>query len=130
MRQAVFEERYGVDWNRFEQWLDRDERRRKRAADAALEPANALPDAEVPQAYRRICQHLALARDRQYSPELVDRLNRLALRRHHLLHGARARRGAAPPLEVLGAGLPRPARAARGVVVAAARRPPGARRCR
>jgi len=119
MRQAVFEERYGVDWNRFEQWLDRDERRRKRTADAAVEPANALPDVDVPQAYRHICQHLALARDRQYSPELVDRLNRLALRGHHLLYGARARRGAARSLEFLVGGFPRLVRAERGFVIAA-----------
>ena len=64
------------------------------AANAALEPAHALADVDVPQGYRRVCQHLALARDRQYSPELVDRLNRLALRGHQLLYGARP--GAAP----------------------------------
>ncbi len=120
MRQAVFEARYGPDWNRFEQWLDRDERRRRRAPNAALEPAHVLPDVDVPQAYRRICQHLALARDRQYSPELVDRLNRLALRGHHLLYGARARRGAARSLEFLLAGFPRLVRAERAFVIAAA----------
>ena len=120
MRQAVFEARYGPDWDRFEQWLDRDERLRRRAADAALEPAHALADVDVPQAYRRVCQHLALARDRQYSPELVDRLNRLALRGHHLLYGARARRGAAKGFEFLLAGFPRLVRAERAFVIAAA----------
>ncbi|MGE5794509.1 MAG: stage II sporulation protein M [Bacteroidota bacterium] len=120
MRQAVFEARYGPDWNRFEQWLDRDERRRSRAADAALEPAHALADLDVPQAYRRVCQHLALARDRQYSPELVDRLNRLALRGHHLLYGARTRRGAAQGLEFLFGGFPRLVREEGGFVAAAA----------
>jgi len=120
MRQAVFEARYGHDWNRFEQWLDRDERRRRRTPNAALEPAHPLPDVDVPQAYRRICQHLALARDRQYSPELVDRLNRLALRGHHLLYGARARRGTARSLEFLLAGFPRLVRAERGFVIVAA----------
>jgi uncharacterized membrane protein SpoIIM required for sporulation len=120
MRQAVFEARHGPDWNRFEQWLDRDERRRRRAADAAVEPAHALADVDVPQAYRRVCQHLALARDRQYSPELVDRLNRLALRGHHLLYGARPRRGAARGLAFLTAGFPQLVREERGFVVAAA----------
>src|SRR5512134_1336352 len=120
MRQAVFEARYGPDWNRFEQWLDRDERRRSRASDAALEPAHALADLDVPQAYRRVCQHLALARDRQYSPELVDRLNRLALRGHHLLYGARTRRGAAQGLEFLFGGFPRLVREEGGFVAAAA----------
>ena len=120
MRQAVFEARYGHDWNRFEQWLDHDERRRRRAADPAPEPAHALADVDVPQAYRRVCQHLALARDRQYSPELVDRLNRLALRGHHLLYGARPGRGAARGLEFLVAGFPRLVRDERGFVIAAA----------
>jgi uncharacterized membrane protein SpoIIM required for sporulation len=120
MRQAVFEARYGPDWNRFEQWLDRDERRRSRAANAVLEPAHALADLDVPQAYRRVCQHLALARDRQYSPELVDRLNRLALRGHHLLYGARTRRGAAQGLEFLLGGFPRLVREEGGFVAAAA----------
>jgi uncharacterized membrane protein SpoIIM required for sporulation len=120
MRQAVFEARYGPDWNRFEQWLDRNERRRSRAANAALEPTHALADLDVPQAYRRVCQHLALARDRQYSPELVDRLNRLALRGHHLLYGARTRRGAAQGLEFLLGGFPRLVREEGGFVAAAA----------
>jgi uncharacterized membrane protein SpoIIM required for sporulation len=120
MRQAVFEARYCPDWNRFEQWLDRDERRQRRAANEAVEPARALADMDVPQAYRRVCQHLALARDRQYSPELVDRLNRLALRGHHLLYGARTRRGAAQGLEFLLGGFPRLVREEGGFVAAAA----------
>ena len=92
MRQAIFEARHRPDWLRFEAWLDRHEKLRKR--ELAQPDADALPDAEVPQAYRHLCQHLALARDRQYSPDLVDNLNRLALRGHHLLYGARGRRGA------------------------------------
>jgi uncharacterized membrane protein SpoIIM required for sporulation len=117
MRQTVFEARQRPDWLRFEAWLDRHERlsTRKRAEAAA----DALPDVEVPQAYRRICQHLALARDREYSPDLVDRLNRLALRGHHLLYGARGRRGARA-LEFLAAGFPRLVREERTLVIAAA----------
>ena len=75
-------------WRRFEAWLDRHEKLRRRDRTAA--DPDALPDAEVPRAYRHVCQHLALARDREYSPDLVDRLNRLALRGHHLLYGARS----------------------------------------
>jgi uncharacterized membrane protein SpoIIM required for sporulation len=98
MRQAAFEARYARDWASFAQWLDRRESPQRRGArqgarggagDAA---AATLPDAEIPRAYRRLCQHLALARDRAYSPELVDRLNHLALRGHHLLYGARSHR--------------------------------------
>jgi uncharacterized membrane protein SpoIIM required for sporulation len=117
VRQAVFEARHGPDWERFEDWLDRDAGRRRAGAAAA---GRALPDAEVPPAYRRICQHLALARDRQYSPELVDRLNQLALRGHHLLYGARPRRGLARGLEFLVAEFPRRVRAERALVAVAA----------
>jgi uncharacterized membrane protein SpoIIM required for sporulation len=121
VRQAVFEERYGADWDRFEAWLDHDEKTaRRRSGGAAPAPAGALPDAAVPQAYRRVCQHLALARDRQYSPELVDRLNQLALRGHHLLYGARPRRGLARGLDFLAARFPQRVRAEGGLVAAAA----------
>ena len=90
MKQAVFEERYAPDWSRFEEWLDRraQPKRVRKQPDAEA----GLPDEEIPHAYRRLCQHLALARDRAYSPELVDRLNHLALRGHHLLYGARSHR--------------------------------------
>lgn len=94
MRQAVFEARYGQDWIRFEEWLDRREKPKRAGPRAGPEHADTatLPDAEIPRAYRRLCQHLALARDRAYSPVLVDRLNHLALRGHHLLYGARSHR--------------------------------------
>ena len=40
-----------------------------------------------PERYREICQHLALARRRRYGAELVEGLNRIALRGHqHLYH--------------------------------------------
>src|SRR5215510_5066172 len=120
MRQAVFEAHHVAGWQRFEALLDRNDRLRRREPGAVAEPVDALADAEVPQTYRRVCQHLALARDRQYSPELVDRLNRLALRGHHLLYGARARRGAARSMEFLVAGFPRLVRGERAFVIAAA----------
>lgn len=86
MKQAVFETRYGEEITRFETWLAR-----KMAGKAGVATGDVPPldDRDVPAAYRRICQLLALARDRQYSPDLVDRLNLLALRGHHLLYGAR-----------------------------------------
>ena len=47
----------------------------------------------MPARYRRLCQSLALAADRRYSPALVDRLNELALRGHHTLYRNRGRQG-------------------------------------
>ncbi len=117
MRQAAFEAQHGPAWQRFEAWLDRHDRVRRRER-AAADP-NGLPDAEVPRAYRHVCQHLALARDREYSPDLVDRLNGLAPRGHHLLYGARDGRRAHAVAFVL-AGFPRLVRAERAFVGAAA----------
>jgi uncharacterized membrane protein SpoIIM required for sporulation len=103
MRQAAFEARYGAEISRFEEWLER-----KRAAKRKQSPESVttLPDMEVPAAYRRLCQLLALARDRQYSPDLIDRLNQLVLRGHHLLYGARGGRSAST-LHFLAVGFPR-----------------------
>jgi len=108
VRQTAFEAQHGADWDRFERWLD------------GKNGADALPDMAVPATYRRICQHLALARDREYSPDLVDRLNALALRGHHLLYGARAPRGTARGLAFLVAGFPRLVRSEAALLAAAA----------
>ena len=78
MRQAAFEAEHGADWQAFEKFLD----------DARPPP---FPPVEMPARYRRLCQSLALATDRQYSPDLIDRLNRLALRGHHALYRNRRR---------------------------------------
>jgi len=117
MTQAAFVERHGPEWEAFEAWLKRrDELRR---ADEKHLPQAPIADAAVPERYRRLCQHLALARDRQYSPDLVDRLNALVLRGHHLLYGAsggRRQRG----LEFLQRGFPRLVREEARFVCAAA----------
>lgn len=86
MKQAAFEQRHAEEIGRFESWL---EHKRSAGKRDRTRPVSALPDIDMPAAYRRICQLLALARDRQYSPDLIDRLNQLVLRGHHLLYGAR-----------------------------------------
>jgi uncharacterized membrane protein SpoIIM required for sporulation len=116
MGQATFEARHAHEWAAFESWLAARERLRK--ARGGITPAGALPDDAVPAAYRALCQHLALARDRQYSPDLVDRLNQLVLRGHHALYGARGS-GAAGALEFLLRGFPRLVRAEWRLVTAA-----------
>jgi uncharacterized membrane protein SpoIIM required for sporulation len=84
MKQAVFENRYREEIERFEAWLDLAPKQRRRMKDDA---ASGLATDDVPASYRHICQLMALARDRQYSPDLVDRLNHLVLRGHHVLYG-------------------------------------------
>ena len=83
MKQTPFESSHRPAWAAFERFLDR-------SGEKAGESQGFAP-AEMPARYRRLCQNLALAADRHYSPELVDLLNRLALRGHHLLYANRGR---------------------------------------
>jgi uncharacterized membrane protein SpoIIM required for sporulation len=106
VRQLHFEEAHAKEWDEFEKFLD-----------GPKQPP--FPAEEMPPRYRRICQSLALAADRQYSPELVDRLNRLALRGHHALYRNR-RRQSQRVLEFLLAGFPALVRAEWRLVLAAA----------
>jgi uncharacterized membrane protein SpoIIM required for sporulation len=76
LKQAPFESAHASEWDQFEAFLDR-----KPSFDAA----------EMPSRFRRLCQSLALAAQRCYSTELVDRLNRLALRGHRALYANRRR---------------------------------------
>jgi uncharacterized membrane protein SpoIIM required for sporulation len=76
MKQTPFERAHAREWDEFESFLER---------------SSAFDPAELPARYRRLCQSLALAADRQYSPALVDRLNRLALLGHHALYRTRRR---------------------------------------
>lgn len=80
MKQSPFEAAHGEEWRAFERFLD---------APGGFAPG--FPPEEMPQRYRRLCHHLALAADRQYSPDLIDRLNLLALRGHHALYANRRR---------------------------------------
>lgn len=72
-----------------------------------------------PQLYRQVCQHLAIARDRHYTPALIEHLNRLVLDGHQYLYANRS------PLlmrmvEFIAYGFPRAVRANWGVVLASA----------
>jgi uncharacterized membrane protein SpoIIM required for sporulation len=91
MKQAPFEASHAQEWNEFE---------------AFLEQKKSFDPAEMPARFRRICQSLALAAERRYSADLVDRLNRLALRGHHALYANR-RRESQQVLEFMLAGFPR-----------------------
>lgn len=85
MKQEHFERQHEAEWDAFEQWLKLSVRRRKRT-----DPARPFPVAEFPQRYRALCQHLSLARDRDYSLSLLTHLHRLILTGHDALYRARA----------------------------------------
>jgi len=93
VNQEAFEARHESEWREFERWLDAQRARgRKPGAEAGPEM---LSEQLVPHRYRTLCQHLALARDRQYSPGLVERLNQLVTRGHQFLYGAHPETGPA-----------------------------------
>jgi len=79
MKQTAFEQHNRPHWERFSEQLLSLEQRKAKAADTA----------SFTQDYRRLCQHLALARQRGYSSHLVDNLQHLAMRGHHQLYRRR-----------------------------------------
>ena len=86
MRQEQFVTRHQHEWCQFEDWL---QQRGGSARKARGTPAPDLPgDETIPERYRRLCQQLALARRRGYSPQLVERLQQLMQRGHNLLYRA------------------------------------------
>ena len=75
MKQFEFEQQNEPFWHAFEQEI------------ISLE--NNKLDTKVKdftQRYRRLCRQTAIAQSRQYSPSLVEDLNRLAARAHHILY--------------------------------------------
>jgi uncharacterized membrane protein SpoIIM required for sporulation len=104
MKQRPFEAVHAREWTEFEEFLEK---------------GKGFDPAEMPARFRRICQHLALAQERRYSADLVDRLNRLALRGHHTLYANR-RRESQQVLEFMLAGFPRLVRQEWRLVCAAA----------
>jgi uncharacterized membrane protein SpoIIM required for sporulation len=104
MKQTPFELAHAREWEEFE---------------AFLEQKKSFDPAEMPARFRRVCQSLALAAERRYSTDLVDRLNRLALRGHHALYANR-RRESQQVLDFMLAGFPRLVRQEWRLVAAAA----------
>lgn len=100
MKQNQFEHMHAEEWRRFGETLNALERRSKASANSATFPA----------CYRRICQQLAIARSRGYSPYLVERLQALAMRGHQQLYRHRSHLRV-DSLDFLFAGFPRLVRA-------------------
>lgn len=110
MKQSQFEASHQALWAAFETQLGQAERH----TGTMDGPERFGP------AYRRLCNDLALARERQYSSHLIDRLQYLALRGHQQLYRRRTHPRAQLAYFLL-TGFPRQVRAkARFVWVAAA----------
>ena len=83
MKQSLFESRHKAEWERFTLALERLERGK-----------DSSQVADFPRAYRRLCQHLALAQERGYSSFLIDSLQQQVLRGHQQLYRHRSQLGA------------------------------------
>lgn len=79
MKQEHFVAMHGREWDSLQSWLNALGRQPKRTMrqDQAL---------DFPQAYRRLCHQLALARGRGYSREVTERLQRLVQQGHVVLY--------------------------------------------
>ncbi len=71
MKQQVFEQLHTPLWQEMEHLLN----------DGKL-----TPDDDFPNRYRTVCQHLAVAKSRQYTSSLINRLNRLVVSGHLVLY--------------------------------------------
>ena len=72
MKQQLFEEQNGAQWQAIEQALDK----RKRDEECLV----------LTDSYAMLCRHLALAKQRLYSSALTERLNKLAMRVYRELY--------------------------------------------
>lgn len=75
MKQIEFEKRYASFWQQMEQFH------------ADIEQATPQQVAEFSKSYRRVCQHLAMAKSRRYATGLVVRLNCLVQQGYETLYG-------------------------------------------
>ncbi|MDX1298167.1 MAG: stage II sporulation protein M [Pseudomonas sp.] len=107
MKQSLFENQHQADWQAFSTQLEALERGK----------ADSQQCKGFAAAYRRVCQHLALAQSRGYSSLLIERLQQLAMRGHQQFYRHRSPLGG----QLLGfilAGFPRLVRAEWRFVVA------------
>jgi uncharacterized membrane protein SpoIIM required for sporulation len=81
MKQQAFERAHEEEWAAFEAYLGQ--------LGHGHRFRTVLNTEDFPSRYRRICHHLALARERRYTSALIRRLNEMSLRGHHALYGAR-----------------------------------------
>ncbi len=75
MKQIEFENRYGPFWGEMETFFN------------SVDQQTPEQIAEFPKNYRRLCQHLAMAKSRRYAAGLVSRLNVLVQKGYEALYG-------------------------------------------
>ena len=128
MKETRFIQQRQNDWDAWERWLNTTKRQSSRgkknqaAASASFrknEPDTVITVETLPSAFRRLCQDLSLARDRNYSSSLIHSLHQRVLAAHQRIYGARPQL-AGHWLSFLAGGLPRLVRDEKRLVLAAA----------
>jgi uncharacterized membrane protein SpoIIM required for sporulation len=98
VKQATFIEKHRREWDALEAWLGVAPKAKSKASapdtgiavpTKPVKKDKRLDGAAFPHAYRRLCQQLALARIRAYSPQLVARLQMLVQAGHQRLYRTR-----------------------------------------
>jgi uncharacterized membrane protein SpoIIM required for sporulation len=117
MKQDTFVQRHQAQWQALEQWTEERGGNARRARRERRQWAG-LPDDEFPSRYRRLCQQLALARRRGYSPVVIGRLQALMQRGHGVLYRTSALRWRRA-LDFLSGGFPRLVREEKAVMLVA-----------
>ena len=79
MRQQTFENKYQPAWEELDNLLRDLESKKKQQIDQ-----NGLR--KFPALYRQTCYHYALAKTRQYSPQLIEQLHSLVMRAHQYFY--------------------------------------------
>ena len=121
MTPLQFEALYGERWNELEAALDALAGKKAQKMHRYERPSNAKPApdaARVSWLYRGACEHLALARARDYPVHLVERLEQLTQRAHQEVYH-RAGSGVGALAQMLLIGIPRAVRAHRWYVIVA-----------
>ena len=80
MKQVQFQQKYQNYWSEFEAVLTDFENRKNDQKTSINERY------DFPKSYRRICNHYAIAKQRHYSPILIQRLHSLVLKGHEHLY--------------------------------------------
>jgi uncharacterized membrane protein SpoIIM required for sporulation len=104
MKELQFVARREAAWAAWERWLRTTSATGKPRKSKEIAPATPTPEeiaagdalrANLPHEFRALCHDLALARDRQYSSLLQDRLRVLVLAAHQRIYSARKKEGLA-----------------------------------
>lgn len=119
MKQDTFVSRHAAEWQALERWFDVQDRGAGKRTRRQPPLPGAISDFDFPARHRRLCQQLAIARGRGYSPLVTQQLQDLVQRGDRLLYKPPAPRWR-QVLDYVLAGFPRLVRANAAYMWAAA----------